>query len=154
MHGQSASSPKSLPARGEYVIQNAHVMTMDPALGDIAGGSVHIRNGAIVAVGKDLKVRGATVIDGRRCIALPGLIDTHWHMWTSYLRSLAGDKTDDGYFPLTTRYGQAMQPIDMYRGTKLACAEAINAGITTVGDNCHNIRTHAHAVEDLRAVQE
>lgn len=151
---QTNRAAKPLPARGEFVIQNAHVMTMDAKLGDISGGSVHIRDGGIVAVGKDLKVRGATAIDGRRCIALPGLIDTHWHMWTSYLRSLSGDKADDGYFPLTTRYGQAMEPIDMYRGTKLACAEAINAGITTVGDNCHNIRSHAHAVEDLRAIRE
>src|SRR5262245_32916470 len=27
-----------LPARGEFVIRNAYVMTMDPSLGDIAGG--------------------------------------------------------------------------------------------------------------------
>ena len=28
-----------LPARGEFVIRNGHVMTMDNALGDIAGGA-------------------------------------------------------------------------------------------------------------------
>ena len=28
-----------LPARAEFTIANAYVMTMDPALGDIAGGS-------------------------------------------------------------------------------------------------------------------
>ena len=43
---------RTLPARGEFTIANAHVMTMDPVLGDIAGGSVHVRNGEIVAVGK------------------------------------------------------------------------------------------------------
>jgi 5-methylthioadenosine/S-adenosylhomocysteine deaminase len=152
-----ARSSRLLPARGEYLIRDAYVMTMDPSLGragDIAGGSVHIRNGAIAAVGKDLKAPGAAVIDGRHTIVLPGLVDTHWHMWTSYLRSLAGDQTNDGYFPLTTRYGEAMQPIDMYRSTKLAAAEAINAGITTVSDNCHNVRAHDFAVEDLRALAE
>ncbi len=154
LRAQTARSPRPLPARGEYLLRNAYVMTMDPRLGDIPGGSVHIRNGVIAAVGKDLKVGGATVIDGRNTIVMPGLIDTHWHMWTSYLKSMAGDKAEDGYFPLTTRYGQAMQPIDMYRGTRLAAAEAINAGITTVGDNCHNIRSHAYAVEDLRAIWE
>ena len=40
-----------LPPRGEFTIANAHVMTMDGALGDIAGGAVHVRNGEIIAVG-------------------------------------------------------------------------------------------------------
>ncbi len=152
--GQNQGASRSLPARGEYLLRGAYVMTMDRATGDIAGGSVHVKNGVIAAVGKDLKAPGASVIDGRSTIVMPGLVDTHWHMWTSYLRSMAGDKMEDGYFPLTTRYGQAMEPIDMYRGTRLATAEAINAGITTVGDNCHNVRSHAHAAEDLRAIQE
>jgi cytosine/adenosine deaminase-related metal-dependent hydrolase len=145
---------RPLPPRGQYLIRDAYVLTMDRGLGDIPGGSVHIRNGVIEAVGRDLRVPGATVIDGRRCIVLPGMVDTHWHMWTTYLRSMAGDQAEDGYFPLTTRYGQAMEPVDMYRGTKLAAAEAINAGITTVSDNCHNVRSHDHAVYDIRAIQE
>jgi cytosine/adenosine deaminase-related metal-dependent hydrolase len=143
-----------MPARGEFVIRDAYVMTMDRSAGDIAGGSVHVRNGVIAAVGKDVKAPGATLIDGRRCIVLPGLVDTHWHMWTTYLRSMAGDKPEDGYFPVTTRYGKAMEPIDMYRSTRLAAAEAINTGLTTVGDNCHNVRSHDHAVYDIRAIQE
>lgn len=154
LRAQATRVPTQLPARGEVLIRDAYVLTMDPALGDIAGGSVHVKNGVIAAVGKDLKAPGATIIDGRRTIVMPGLIDTHWHMWTSYLRSMSGDQTKDGYFPLTTRYGQAMEPIDMFRGTKLAAAEAINAGITTVGDNCHNVRGHDYAVEDIRAIRE
>ena len=41
-----------LPARGELVIRNAYVMTMDATLGDIPRGDVHVRNGEIVAVGR------------------------------------------------------------------------------------------------------
>ena len=151
LHAQTAGSSR---ARGGYVIRDAYVLTMDRDLGDIAGGSVHIRGGKIAAVGKDITARGATVIDGRRTIVLPGLVDTHWHMWTTYLRSMAGDKMEDGYFPVTTRYGKAMEPIDMYRSTRLAAAEAIYSGLTTVSDNCHNVRSHDHAVADIRAIQE
>ena len=43
------SRPVLLPARGEFVISNAHVITMDPQLGDIPGGFVHVRNGVIVS---------------------------------------------------------------------------------------------------------
>jgi hypothetical protein len=35
---------------------------MDSALADIAGGSVHVRNGEIVAVGKDVKGGGQKVL--------------------------------------------------------------------------------------------
>lgn len=147
----------ALPARGEYLIRDAYVLTMNRDKGDIPRGSVHVRNGVIADVGANISAAaapGVTVIDGRGAIVLPGLVDTHWHMWTTYLRSMAGDKMEDGYFPVTTRYGKAMQPIDMYRSTRLAAAEAIHAGITTVSDNCHNVRSHDHAAEDIRAIHE
>lgn len=144
----------SLPARGEFIIRNAYVLTMDEALGDISNGDVHVKNGVIVAVGKQVKAPGAAALDGRRMIVLPGLIDTHWHMWTTYLRCMAGDKAEAGYFPVTTVYGQAMNADDMYHSTRLAAAEAIYSGITTVNDECHNIRTLDHALGDLRALKE
>jgi len=143
-----------LPARGEFVVRNGHVLTMDPALGDIAGGDVHVKSGEIAAVGKNLKAPGAMVFDARRMIVLPGLVDTHWHMWTTFLRSMAGDKPEQGYFPVTTAYGQVMRPEDMYHSTRLAAAEAIYSGTTTVNDECHNVRSHDYAVADIRALQE
>ena len=30
-----------LPGRGEFVVKNAHVITMDSKLGEIAGGDIH-----------------------------------------------------------------------------------------------------------------
>ena len=42
----------------------------------------------------------------------------------------------------------------MYQGTRLACAEAINSGITHVHDWCHNIRGADYADADLRALRE
>lgn len=143
-----------LPARGEFLVRNAYVLTMDPALGDIPNGDVHVKNGNILAVGKNLKAPAALVIDGTRMIVLPGLIDTHWHMWTTYLRCMAGDTKEDGYFPVTTRYGEVMEPEDMYHSTRLATAEAIYSGTTTLNDECHNIRSVDYAVADIRALRE
>ncbi len=94
-----------LPARGEFTIANAHVMTMDGALGDIPGGSVHVRNGEIVAVGKDVK-GGGQKIDGTGMIVMPGLVETHWHMWNTLYRSFSGDKPEEGYFPTVARFGR------------------------------------------------
>jgi 5-methylthioadenosine/S-adenosylhomocysteine deaminase len=151
---RSTAAPRRLPARTEFLVRRAYVLTMDEGLGDIADGDVHVRNGEIVAVGKNLRAPGAAVIDGRDTIVMPGFVDTHWHMWTTYLRCMAGDKAEDGYFPITTAYGRVMQPEDMYYGTRLAAAEAIYSGITTVSDDCHNVRTHEHAEQDIRALTE
>src|SRR5215475_16197962 len=53
-----------LPPRGEFVVRNAYVVTMDPQLGDIPRGDVHVRNGALVAVGPSLAAPGVEEIDG------------------------------------------------------------------------------------------
>jgi cytosine/adenosine deaminase-related metal-dependent hydrolase len=151
---RSTEAARRLPARGEFVVRRGYLLTMEDGVGDIPDGDVHVRNGEILGVGKNLSAPRATVLDGRNMIVMPGFVDTHWHMWTTYLRCMAGDTIEDGYFPLTTAYGQVMKPEDMYYGTRLAAAEAIYSGITTVNDDCHNIRTHEHAEQDLRALEE
>ena len=151
---RSTGAARRLPARGEFIVRRGHLITMEESVGDIPDGDVHVRNGEILAVGKDLKAPGATVLDGRNMIVMHGFVDTHCHMWTTYLRCMAGDKTEDGYFPVTTAYGQVMRPEDMYYGTRLAAAEAIYSGINTVNDDCHNVRTHEYAEQDIRALAD
>lgn len=141
------------PARGEFTIANAYVMTMDGALGDIAGGSVHVKNGDIVAVGKDVR-GGGQKIDGTGMIVMPGLVETHWHMWNTLYRSFSGDKPEDGYFPTVARFGQQMTPDDIFQSTRLSAAEAINSGMTFVHSWCHNVRSKAHAEADIRALTD
>jgi 5-methylthioadenosine/S-adenosylhomocysteine deaminase len=147
------SGPRTLPRRENVVIRNAFVMTMDTA-GDLPESDIHILDGRIVAVGKDLAAPGARVIDGRGRIVLPGLVETHWHMWNTILRSMSGDKSCCGYFPTSAKYGMAYTPQDMYAAVRLSTAEALNAGITTIHDWCHNPVTPAHAEADLRALKE
>ena len=48
-----------LPGRGDIVIRGANVLTMDERSAIFASGDVHIRDGAIVAVGADVNVPGA-----------------------------------------------------------------------------------------------
>jgi 5-methylthioadenosine/S-adenosylhomocysteine deaminase len=94
-------SSAKLPERGEFVVRGAHVLTMDPTLGDITGGDIHVRAGEIVAVGKELRTSGGEIIDGSAMIALPGLIDTHSHLWNTPLRNLVDEGPKMGYFALT-----------------------------------------------------
>jgi 5-methylthioadenosine/S-adenosylhomocysteine deaminase len=137
----------------EYVVANAHVVTMDPQLGDLPDGDVHIRDGEIVAVGPGLRVH-APRLDGRGTVAMPGLVDTHWHMWNTLYRSMSSSSPETAYFALNARNGVRCLPGDLFQGTRLSLVDALNTGITTVHDWAHNLRSPEHADGNLRAHEE
>jgi len=143
-----------LPGPSEFLIRRAHVLTMDAGLGDLPDADVHVRGGRIAAVGKSLVAAGAELIDGRDMIVLPGLVETHWHIWTTMLRSLSGDAEKRGYFPTSRTVGRFYRASDMHVSARLALAEAIDSGITFVHDWCHNVRDPEYAEEALRALRE
>jgi len=147
-------SSKPLPQRGEFVIRDATVLTMDAKLGDFERGDVHVRDGAIVAVGGTLTAAGAAAIDARGMICMPGFIDTHWHLWTTVCRPIIRiDDPKRGYFPVTSALGRHFTPEDSYRSVRLGLAEALSAGATTVHNWAHNVRTPEHADAELRAMR-
>jgi 5-methylthioadenosine/S-adenosylhomocysteine deaminase len=61
---------------------------------------------------------------------------------------------ESGYFATCVGIGRHFLPGDTYAGTRLAAAEAIDAGITTVHDWAHNIRGLDWAEAGLRALGE
>jgi cytosine/adenosine deaminase-related metal-dependent hydrolase len=147
--------PTPLPGRGEFVIRGARVLSMDDVVGELASGDVHVRNGAIVAVDASVAAPGAEVIDGRGMICMPGFVDTHWHLWTSVLRPIV--RADDpryGYFPVTSRLGPHYTPQDSYRAVRFGLAEALAAGVTTVHNWAHNVRSPAHADAEIAAMRD
>jgi len=150
----SASGPGA-----DLLIRGGYVLTMDSA-GDLPGADVHVRDGVIQQVGKNLDAPGAEVIDASGKIVAPGLVDTHWQMWNTLLRGMSdGRPTADGpgrsgYFATCVGIGRHFLPGDTYAGTRLAAAEAIDAGITTVHDWAHNVRGLDWAEAGLRALGE
>jgi cytosine/adenosine deaminase-related metal-dependent hydrolase len=149
----AAPGPR-LPARREYLVRGAAVVTMDPALGDFASGDVHVKDGVIVAVGPKLTAPQAEAIDGANTIVMPGFVDTHWHMWEGVARNLAGDEPKTGYFPHSRNLGVLFTPEDNARGVRLCLAEAIHSGITTVHNWSHNNLTPAYAAAELAVHRE
>src|SRR5260370_26973301 len=77
-----------LPTRANAIIRNAYIMTMEAGTGDIKDGDVHVKDGVIVAVVQKLNVPRPATINAAGMIVLPGLIETHWHMWNSLLLSM------------------------------------------------------------------
>ena len=136
-------------AAHETLIRGAAVVSMDGAVGDFATGDIHVRDGAIVAVGAHLQAPHAAVIDAAGMIALPGLVETHWHMWEGVARNLAGDEPKTGYFPHSRNLGVLFTPEDNARGVRLSLAEAIFSGITTVHNWSHNNLSPDYAAAEL-----
>jgi cytosine/adenosine deaminase-related metal-dependent hydrolase len=143
--------PTPLPGRRELLIRGAYVVTMDDRLGELPRGDVHVRDGVIVDVAPTLREPGCEVIDGTGRIVLPGFVDTHWHLWNSALRGLIDHTPEHSYFPVKHALGPLYRPGDTYRSTRLALAEAVSGGITTVHDWDHNVRSPADAAASIRA---
>jgi 5-methylthioadenosine/S-adenosylhomocysteine deaminase len=151
----AATAAAPLPARREFVIRGATVLSMDPAIGDLPTGDVHVRDGAIVAIGPRVDVANAQMIAASGMIAMPGFVDTHWHLWTSLLRPFVrADVNELGYFPVSNRLGQLYTPEDSYRSVMLGLAEALSAGVTTVHNWAHNVRSPDHADAELSAMRD
>ena len=73
------------------------VVTMDDAGTEISGGSILIEDGQItwIGSGEPPDVADAERVDGRDTVALPGLINTHHHLYQAMTRARA---TDQGLF--------------------------------------------------------
>ena len=70
----------------DTLIQNAGlVLTMDEMRRAVSSGDVLMRDGRIVAVGRDLPTTGCTVVNAAGCLVTPGLVNTHHHLYQTVL---------------------------------------------------------------------
>ncbi|MCW2724622.1 MAG: amidohydrolase [Frankiales bacterium] len=132
------------------------LLTMDPDLGDIPGGDVLIEGSKIVAIGPDLGVVDANIIDGTGRFVIPGFVDTHRHLWQTQMRNIAADWTLSQYLVgLLGTLAPVYRPEDVYAGNLLGVLEALDTGITTILDWSHcAILTPEHADAAVSALTE
>src|SRR5919205_2626509 len=135
-----------LPGR-PVVFRNATVLTIDPSLGAIEHGDVLVVDKRIAAVGRHLAVPDGTVdIDATDGIVMPGMVDTHRHMWQTALRGFGADWTLTNYFQFYyLNWGKIFRPEDIYAGNLLSAIEAVDAGVTTTVDWSHGLQTVEYA---------
>ena len=136
------------------VFRHATVLTMDDQ-GVIADGDVLVTGDRIAAVGPQLAVPADGVeVDASGGIVLPGMIDTHRHMWQTALRGLGADWTLTQYFVFYyLNWGKIFRPEDIRAGNALAAIEAVDAGVTTTLDWSHGLQTVAHGEAALDALR-
>ncbi len=141
----------------DVVLRGGTVLTMDDARQVLTDTDVLVTDDRVAAVGPNLEVpAGVDEIDARDGIVMPGMIDTHRHMWQTAMRGYGADWTLTQYFVwYYLENGKHFRPEDVHAGNLLAAAEAVDAGVTTCVDWSHGLQTVDHAdaaVDALEAV--
>src|SRR5690606_9552270 len=139
------------------VLRGGMVLPMTEGREVLDRADVLVTGDTITAVGPDLEApEGAAEIDATGGIVMPGMIDTHRHMWQTAMRGYGADWTLTQYFVwYYLEHGKRFRPEDVHAGNALAALEAIDAGVTTVVDWSHGLQTLDHAdaaVDALRSV--
>jgi cytosine/adenosine deaminase-related metal-dependent hydrolase len=139
------------------VLRGGTVLTMDERHSVLTGADVLLVGDRVAAVGAALDVpEGTLSIDASGGLVMPGMIDTHRHMWQTAMRGYGADWTLTQYFVwYYLEHGSAFRPEDIHAGNLLSAWEALEAGVTTTVDWSHGLRTVDHAeaaVDALLAV--
>ncbi len=130
----------------KILIKNGYVLSLDPAIGDIAGGDILIDGDRIVCVSADIDAADAEVIDAEGHIVMPGLINAHIHTWQTALRGIGGDWAGSDYFTyMHSTLAPRFTPEDTWIATLVGALAQMNSGVTTIFDWCHNNSTPAHS---------
>lgn len=117
---------------GKILIKGATVLRAE---GTVEETDIFIDGDRIAKIGKVDEVEDATVIDGRKKFATPGLVNAHTHASMTLLRSYADDLAlmdwlNDHIWPIEAK----MKRADIYWGAALAAVEMIKSGTTAFAD--------------------
>jgi 5-methylthioadenosine/S-adenosylhomocysteine deaminase len=136
------------------VVRNTTVLTMDGS-GVLEDSDVLVIGENIAAIGSRLEAPDSAVeIDGSGGILMPGMIDTHRHMWQTALRGFGADWTLSQYFVFYyLSWGKIFRPADIFAGNLLSAVEALDAGVTTTVDWSHGLQTIDHGEAALAALR-
>ena len=141
------------------LIKNADLLvTMDDARHRIPNGGLYIKDNVIRDVGPtdSLPATADQVIDVRGMVLLPGLVNTHHHLYQSLTRALPDAQDAELFDWLQTLYpiwagltGEAV-----YVSALVAISELILSGCTTVADHLYLYPQGSRIDDEIRAAQE
>ena len=134
------------------------LVTMDSARREIADGGLFIRDNVIEQVGPsaDLPDRADAVIDLSGHIILPGLINTHHHMYQSLTRAVPAAQDANLFNWLKTLYPiwANLTGEGVYVSALVAMAELMLSGCTTSSDHLYLYPNDSRIDDEIRAAQE
>lgn len=142
------------------VVRHADVLvTMDAARREIADGGLLIRDGFIEWVGPTAALPdapGAEVLDMRGRVVLPGLVNTHHHLYQTLTRAVPAAQDANLFNWLQTLYPiwARLTPEAVYISALVGMAELLRSGCTTASDHLYLFPNGSRIDDEIRAARE
>jgi 5-methylthioadenosine/S-adenosylhomocysteine deaminase len=122
----------------DLLIENATVVTMDPAGRVLPSGALAIEGPRIRAVyraGERPAEPPARRLDARGRVVLPGLVNAHTHLFQTLIRGVYERLGFLEWLRRIYHTGRVLEPEDCLQGALVGLAEAVQSGVTTVVDH-------------------
>ena len=133
----------------DTLISNVTIVTMNEKMDILFGAYLGIDGGKIVSVSKSTpKEQPATIIDGTGMVVMPGLVNCHTHLATSALRSYCDELTPTDTLETLLQKEAKMDSRAAKAAAKLAIAECLRFGVTSVSDLYYYPAATAEAVAE------
>jgi cytosine/adenosine deaminase-related metal-dependent hydrolase len=143
------------------LLKNADVLVrMDDERERIADGGLFVRDNFIEQVGptSELPAEADEVIDASGMIVLPGLVNTHHHLYQTLTRAVPGTQDATLFQWLKTLYNiwAGMTPDAVYTSALVGLSELMLSGCTTASDHLYIYPPgNGYRIDDeIRAAQE
>jgi len=119
-------------AAPSLLIRDTTVVTQD-AKRAIVKGDILIEGGKVAQVGK-VKAKADMTMDGRRFVAIPGLVNAHCHIAMHVMRGVADDLQLEAFLDKTFAIDARRQSSDIEAGARLGALELVKTGTTSFID--------------------
>jgi cytosine/adenosine deaminase-related metal-dependent hydrolase len=141
------------------LLKHADVLfTLDHARREIRDGALFVRDNVIDQVGatNDLPATADRVIDARGMVVLPGLINTHHHLYQTLTRAIPAAQDADLFHWLKTLYPiwAELTPDAVYTSALVGLAELVLSGCTTAADHLYLFPNGSKLDDEIRAARE
>ena len=138
------------------------IATMDDAGTEWRQASVLLKGSEIVAVGPtsdlpaELLAQATQTIDARGHVVIPGLVNTHHHMYQSLTRAIPAAQNAELFGWLRTLYPiwAGLTPDMVHVSTQVAMAELLHSGCTTSSDHLYLYPNGVRLDDSIGAAQE
>ena len=119
----------------DTLISNVTIVTMNDKMDVLFGSHLGVTDGKISYIGKEVpQEQPSTIVDGTGMVLIPGLINCHTHLATSVLRGLCDELSAGEALNAQLNKEDKMDSRCAKAAAKLAIAECLRFGVTSVSD--------------------
>jgi 8-oxoguanine deaminase len=133
------------------------LLTMDEQGRELRDAALFVRDRAIEWVGAQAECPHETadrVIDASHWVMLPGLVNTHHHMFQSITRVMAQQNELFGWLRTLYPLWRRLQPEQLYTATRTSMVELLLSGCTTSSDHTYTFPNGAQLDGQIEVARE